>query len=367
MLRHIPNFAERLPARTPTQFDTTILRQMRLTAIDSRSPCSSQSCCLRWSLRRRWELGPIFVAVLIAIALPSYADAKPAYKVHPGGLELILPVEKRAGYVISVSANGRQRVQVTVEGSSSAIEYSTKGRVTSRHIVANFGALGRLDVSLHLAHYGHGIFRQRHCKGHDPMEGEGTYRGTIKLSHERDVPEVSIHRGRFYLERRFRQICRRRRSQPKPMPYPKLERKLEEGNLTVRGKAEGRTVRLHATIFAFRQHPAYSGGTLQATAYERREGVRVTRRVGMFFYHNSLTMSVRGEEPETVKVNLPSPFAGSALYSSSPGLAPSWTGDLRVDLPGVDGVSLVGAGFRAVLCRGKVNSCLFRSGSTTNS
>ena len=303
----------------------------------------------------------LLVTALVALALPVNADAKTGYKVHPASTELILPVEAKGGRIISVSANSRQRVQLTVERPSSTIEYSTKGRVSSRRIEADFGALGRIDVRLDVVRFGPGVLRREHCKGHDPIEGEGTYSGAIEFSQEAGVPEVSIKRGRVYFERRFRQVCKRRSPRYKPGPFPKLKRKLEEGDLAVRGKGDGRTVRLDATIFAFRRNPAQSGGTLRATVYERREGVRIARWRGEFF-DDSFAMSKRGTKPETVRVELPEPFAGRALYSRSPGSPPSWTGDLSVDLPGADGISLAGPGFSATLCRGKVDSCLYGSG-----
>jgi len=299
--------------------------------------------------------------VFVALAYPVSAIAKPGYRVDPGGLELILPVEKRGHYVISVSAYGRQRVQFKVEGPASAVEYTTNGRVSDRHIAADFGALGRINVSLHLVHNGLPVFRQEHCEGRDPMAGEGTYRGTIEISQELDVPKVSAHLGRFHLERRFRQVCKRRRPRPKPDPYEKLKRKVEEGLLAVRGKAEGRTVRLDARVFAFRRSPRYSGGAVSATAYERREEIRITRSTWVSFYRNSLVMSKRGKEPETVKVKLPKPFAGRSLYSRSQRSSPSWIGDLKVDLPGAKSVPLTGPGISTVLCRGKIDSCSYES------
>ena len=324
------------------------------------------SGCLRWGRQQQCRIRLIFAAVLVVLALPAGADAKPGYKVHPGSTELILPVEKGGGHVVSVSANDRQRVQFEVEGPSSTIEYSTKGRVSSRRIEADFGALGRIDVRLHLVRFGSDPPRTGRCKGRGPLYGAGTYRGTIEFSHQGGVPKVSTKLGRVHFERLFRQVCKRRRPKFKPGLYPKLKRKTEEGILTVRGKGEGRTVRLWATIFALRRSPAYSGGTCGATVYERREGVRITRRTGGFFYHNSFVMSRRGKKPETVEVVPPKPFAGRALYSRSPGFAPSWTGDLSVDLPGVEGIPLTGPGFSAVLCRGRVDSCLYGSGSTSS-
>jgi hypothetical protein len=339
---------------------------MRSTVTDPHSPSISQPSFSLWKLRQRCLTLFITGALLVILAPLTGAVAKSGYRMDPGGFELVLPVEKRGDYVISVSAYGRQRVEFTIEGPSSAIEYSTKGRVNGRHIAADFGALGRIDVDLDLVHYGLGVFRQEHCEGRDPMEGEGTYRGTIEFSQEMDVPKVSVHRGRFYLERRFRQVCKRRRAGPKPGPYEELKRKEEEGVLTVRGKVEGRAVRLDAMVFAFRRSPGYSGGTLRATTYERREGVRITRWTRGLFFHNSLVMSKRGKEPETMEVKLPKPFSGRALYSHSPDASSSWTGDLRVDLPGAEDVPLTGSGISAILCRGRVDSCRYGSGSTPN-
>ena len=37
----------------------------------------------------------IFAAILVVLALPAGADAKPGYKVHPGGIELIVPLGEK--------------------------------------------------------------------------------------------------------------------------------------------------------------------------------------------------------------------------------------------------------------------------------
>ncbi len=299
--------------------------------------------------------------VLLLFALPVGAEAKPGYRAHPGGTKLILPVENRADAVISVSADDRQRVGLAVEGPSSGTEYSTKGRVSGRRIEADFGDLGRVDVTLHFVHYRPGFthpgrFPGR-CQGRAPREGIGTYRGAIELSHEGAVPEVSVKSGRVFFTRRFRQVCKRLRPKFEPGPFPNLKRKAEEAILTVTGKGEGRTVNLDAQIFALRQHPARSAGHVYAAAYERHEGVRITRTMGGFFERGSFVMSKRGKQPETITVEPPDPFAGQALYSHSPGSTASWTGDLTVDLPGAARIPLTGPGFTAAVCRGKVDDC----------
>jgi hypothetical protein len=300
------------------------------------------------------------------LLLAANAHATSGYRVYPGGVELTLPVERSDGHVTSVSADGTGRVKVKLEEASSALEVSTTGRVSSQRIAASFGAFGRIDVRLRMNQPQWNPPHTGRCHGTGSLYQEGIYRGTISFSPMQGVPEISTTSGQVYYERRFRQVCRRRRPRPISSPHAKLERRLEEADLTVHGKADGRTVRLHATIFAFRRSPAYSAGTVQATAYERRGAVRITRRIGKTFGRHQFVMSRRGEDPETVKVQLPTPFAGQASYSRGANALPSWTGNLSVDMPGAAGVALAGVGFSAVLCRGKVAGCRYGNGSTSD-
>jgi hypothetical protein len=49
-------------------------------------------------------------------------------------------------------------------------------------------------------------------------------------------------------------------------------------------------------------------------------------------------------------LNPPAPFAGSATFLQESATPPTWTGDLRVDLPGFGTVPLTGPGVKASLC-----------------
>jgi hypothetical protein len=327
---------------------TTMLHSMKFSGAGTFSRPLVDSGYLRCGPQQQCLACFVVAAILVMLALPAGAVAKAGYEVQPGGIQLILPVEKRTNYVISVSANERQRVQFSVKGPSSAIEYSTKGRVSSRRIEATFGTLGRIDVKLHLAPYPPDPPHKGRCKGRAPLYQGGTYGGTIEFAHQGGVHKVSDERGRVYFKRRFRQVCKRQRPQSKPGG------KIEAGFLEVGGKGEGHTVLLEALDFALRRNPARSGGSLAVEAYEGREGVRIARRISASINHDSFAMSRRGEIPETVEVVLPKPFAGRALYSLNPGSSPSWTGDLSVDLPGADRIPLTGPGFNAILCRSSV-------------
>ena len=241
--------------------------------------------CLRRQRQQQSFVCFLFVASLIGVALPSDVDARSGYEVHPGGTELILPLGKKVEDVISVSASNRQRVEFAVESLSSAVEYSAKGSVSNRRIEADFGRLGRINVRLELGRLASDPARSGRCKGRGQLYGEGTYRGTIKFSDQSGVPEVSVHAGRFYFNRHFRQVCKRQHFSQYRLSRSagKWTRKAEEGILEVSGKGEGRTVHLEAAIFALRRNPVRSGGVARATSYEKHEGVRVTRWVAQVF------------------------------------------------------------------------------------
>jgi hypothetical protein len=50
-------------------------------------------------------------------------------------------------------------------------------------------------------------------------------------------------------------------------------------------------------------------------------------------------------------VKLPKPFLGSATYSDNRDSAPTWSGDLRLPLPGAGVVPLTGRSFKVKFCR----------------
>lgn len=304
-------------------------------------------------------------AFLFLLALPDDAAAAPAHEVHPGGTTLILPVERAANYVVAVSASEEQRVKLLVKRPPSTTEYMTTGHVTSRRIEADFGALGQVDVRLHLVRRPADPPHQGRCRGRAPLYQEGTYRGSIELSHQGDVPAFSIERGHVYFERRFRQVCKRK-PQSAEGNKNRRTRTVEAGLLTLAGRAEGRTIFLQAASFVSRINPQQSAGNLEVAANETLEGVQVTQKISTPLDHGAFVMSPRESALDTAEITPPAPFAGNAIYARRPASPPSWTGDLTVELPNGSSVPLTGADFTAVFCRGfsmaTLRRCLARHG-----
>jgi hypothetical protein len=135
-----------------------------------------------------------FLVILVAISTsgvsPTGADARPGYEVRPAGIKFVLSGGYRGGYVISVSANERQRVKVQLEGPSATVEYSTKAYVTSRRVVATFGAIGRVNVKLNITRHRADPLFSGTCTGRGARYQEGTYRGEMKFPRQGNVPKV---------------------------------------------------------------------------------------------------------------------------------------------------------------------------------
>lgn len=300
------------------------------------------------SSRRIW----VFLTVVLAlVVLPVDADAASGYEVRPGGTKIILSDGNIGDYVLWVSANEHKHVQIAITKPTSGAEYSTKGYVSSRRIHATFGAMGGVDVRLDLTRDRSDPPFKGRCKGPGARYQEGVFRGEIELFDTGNLPKVSINRGRVYIKQRFKRVCKQHHMAHKPERKSKLPGGVEAGILTVTGKSDGRTVVLEALDFALKQNPARSGGSLAVEAYERRDGVLISRRTSIAIDPTSFIMSARGENPETIEIELPKPFSGSAFYSRSVNSFPSWTGDLNVTLPGGEMISLTGSGFSAVFCR----------------
>jgi hypothetical protein len=310
----------------------------------------------------------LLVCALGLLAAPA-APARTAHYVRPAGTELWIELGQKGDFEVLVEANDRQRVLLAFsEGLFTSSEYSTTGHVSSRHIEADFGQLGRIDVKVHLApKHSWSYPPGRNCKGPASIYVPGTYRGTIEFSGEGDIPHLAVTHGEITFTRRFKRTCKREHSGAGKSKKPKSKLQLDVGLLQVTGKGEGHRTILEAINLASKQHPARSFGLLFAGVYERNEDVRIERGTIIFFGHESFRLSKRGKKPETVRLEPEEPFAGHAIYSHNPGSPPTWTGNLNIDLPGAKAIPLVGDDFDPIFCRGPslltVELCAYRRAS----
>jgi hypothetical protein len=89
----------------------------------------------------------------------------------------------------------------------------------------------------------------------------------------------------------------------------------------------------------------------RAEAHESTGPVTITRTASVSTPEKDGSFLLgQGQRPTSAAVHPPRPFAGSARFRDPAGAPPSWTGSLRISLPGAPVVALAGPGFDARIC-----------------
>lgn len=301
----------------------------------------------------------VLVCVGSASLLPTAAaSAQTKHELHPGGMELTIPLGVKDHLFLSLAADDEQRVKLSVSELFSSAGYTAEGKVSSSRIEADFGQLGRVDVKIHLHPRGSKPpATGKNCSGRPPLELTGTYRGTIDFSGEREIPALGSRHGRVVFVRRFRRVCKKP-VLPSGLGKERRKSPLELGLLTVEGHAEDRTSQFVAIDLTSKKTPAVSFGIVLAGTFERVGQVLLARSTLNFAGGKELTMSKHSKGFETFGVEPETPFAGRAVFSRSRNSPSTWRGDLSVRLPGARPVPLTGPRFSADLCRASFAACI---------
>jgi hypothetical protein len=266
-------------------------------------------------------------------------------------------------------------VRLTARKRDVTARYEVRGRVTRRSIHANFGRLGLISVRFRRTgkpKEGGRPFGLLKCKGRNPIHERGRFEGTIRFHGEQDFTAVSVSEAGGTVVRRFKRRCgfgAGKRSNPEAATSDGdlgsgLSTTLIAGN-----RDHGRTV----TFDAFEVDAELDGERLFislifATASEHRGRIAIRRGAFIDGTPGSVLTSPPGAQPATATVDLPPPFAGTGSYLEEPGQPPSWTGSLRVRLPGLDALPLAGPDFTSALCNGtnekEVDRCVKKAAET---
>lgn len=301
--------------------------------------------------------GALACAVAMLLALPATALAKPGYEIEPAELNSEIKLRGSNGFTVSVQTSGHRSVNVEVEKGSTSATYAVKGRVSSRRIHANLGRLGRISVRFE------GVRRRTpetfsfgKCRGPDPVEELGHFRGVIRFNGEQGYTRVHASRAWGSVTKSYRRICKL----PKwaTLPTPKGPDEESSGLpltfVAAAAKGDGKSVSFSAvTVESPRRglKPGIFIGFGMAATNEQQGRVAITRFAMIDFGRKAISVDGNDEEPRSATVSLPKPFSGSASYAKEPGAPASWTGSLGVWLPGAGTVPLTGPGFKALACR----------------
>jgi hypothetical protein len=303
-------------------------------------------------MRVRAQSVAVTVAAVALLALPSATAAKP--KQHtltlPGSFSLTARLPKSHGYALRLQSHGHRRISLSVAGGGSFATYSAKGRANRNRVDADFGRFGHVALR----------FKGRtrlvedklfgDCRRRPTVEQLGTLSGRLRFRGEAGFVEVSTDRVKAQTSREYREVC--------PLRHAGVNT-LGVGRAGTSRKSDEELDLLAATAHSHGRHVSFAavrfpilGSIYLAQTREHVGRVSATKTALFFGNERSLALSKTGVHPETARVTLREPFAGAAEYLENPGHAPSWTGSLRVLLPGAGVVPLTGQGFHATLCRG---------------
>ena len=328
----------------------------------------------------RWRaIGVLCGAVLILGSAAGDAGAAGSPRISAD-----MSLHGSRGYEISIASLGHGKVRLSAtrgdflslllgSGAIVSATYVVPGRVTRHRLSANLGRLGLVSVRFHRLGrpiHGHAPSFLR-CEGRAPHRRTGQVRGHDPVPWRAGLHPCRAARrqgvGRAQVQAILPAPPSLRPRRPRPLGAPggaEADPRHRAGRR--RGARHGRltaldTIRLEAP-------PKEKGGetrslTLVAAARsERRSRIEISRTAAIIGDQGSLLASRPGAEPVTATVVLPGPFAGTGSYLEQAGHASSWTGPLRVRLPGADRVPLAGKAFTAAFCReeplSKAERCL---------
>lgn len=328
-------------------------------------------------------------AIAFAALLPSSgaaARARPASRqLHPAVRES-LNVHGSNGFRLGVTVEDRRRLTVSVARLDNALEAASyalraQQRRGSDDIVARLGKLGRIDLRF-VPHKVEKEKPPRGCRGGKIVNEQGYFVGLIAFHGERGYTRVRAHRVAGTVSRAPAMTCRR--ASPKSRKQAKHEREMLEGvsekmedeeegdtglqSVRLTAHARGHHVALRAswTSIPEKAGKRFSLVTFIAAGSRRRGRIKETS-LAIDLFENGSTFLVPNRQLLTSEaiVKPPPPFSGSATFRRHPAAAPSWTGDLKVALPGFGPVRLAGHGTHASMCSGL--GCLLHAGRSGHS
>ena len=332
---------------------------------------------------RAWLAGCAALALLTLPAVASLAAAKDSFVAQTPGTLVKLSLNGSHGYRISVSNGGAKRrvILQARKGGSRAI-YSVHGRANANRIQGNFGKLGKISVRFQpSSQKPEKRWVHKDCKGKPTTVQAGRFVGTIRFEGEEGFSSVSATSAQGIVVSEHKLVCPATARQPAARQSASTTRQsAEEKRLSLPSSKEkhftfidkefvavaadhDHSVFVNTINTSSLDEPVPDGYTLgEAAVTEHRGPIRIGRSVELETEVDPVQASPLGAKPLTATITLPAPLEGTGSYVENPGSPPSWSGDLRVRLPGGGAVPLTGPEFKAVLCHGvdsseKIQNC----------
>jgi hypothetical protein len=320
----------------------------------------------------------VLPAAVTLLAVPYGAQASPEPRHPKPKLEQTRPKVVDAfrlrgthGFIVNVSVTNRRRLTLGATRLHGGIfnlqgagyELLAPQAAGSDDIDARIGNLGRIDVR---------FIREKvrkeqpapHCHGPRTVVEEGHYVGLVVFRGEGGYTSVQAAKAGATVTRTSALECEPfvfsgpPRSGDRVLTQARHQKQAHaEGELItaeLRAKVKGRPIRFKASLLGELEPSGKLAEPLIAffvAAHRNRGRIRETGVADAAFMRAKTFRLPEPELPNRGAILAPPwPFLGTGAFNRGPSESPSWTGDLRVELPGFGEVHLAGPRTRARYC-----------------
>jgi hypothetical protein len=333
-------------------------------------------------MRRKAPVALLAALAFAALLLPGAAigRTRPANRHPEAPREQLRPevseqfaLDGTNGFEITLDVSDRRRLKLTALKWGNVIESASyslrlRPRRSSDDIVARLGRLGRIDVRF----IPRKVRREkppRGCHGAKTVIEQGRFVGVIAFHGEHGFTEVDDDRAPGAITRAPALTCPATAPPPDPKKLRRQLKALERAEKEVEGEEgkedEGLSVRLSATaragvtlaatkvVLKEKHTTPFSLTNILVTHSRQRGRIEEENVAGYIFGKGSSFLVPNRKKPSSEGVlKPPAPFSGTATFRRHRTKPPTWTGDLKIDLPGFGPVRLAGPGTSASMCDG---------------
>jgi hypothetical protein len=297
---------------------------------------------------------PILVSLLAIVALfaavPVATSSVARHQPLPAEIDFELPANNGLRAHVENSSEG---ITLILERKGYYASYKVDGEATEAGVKAQFGMLGRIDVTFEPTETE--LDGPKGCKGPPSRLSQGRFVGTIEFTGEQEYVRIATSEveGMLNVWRESEWHCPRRKpSANRPagqrtanvLTFKRPHPKKEPASLV----ALDHPCRCFFAAFAERTRRGRGWTDFVGAKFEEREGMEISRvlsapaRPADFVFDHA-----RG----TARVSPPPPFSGHATFRRRPHARDLWRSTIRFPLLGSDPLGIRGPGVRARLVR----------------
>jgi hypothetical protein len=282
------------------------------------------------AMRRALVLAGVIVVGMLAMvpALAPAAEApirKVEFKFHADGFLVTMKNEVT-----------EEKVELTFFRHGEVAYYVVPAEITEDTLKARFGRLGELDYTFTPTRSG---------------DCAGAYEGTFDFTGENDYVSFEVGRLRGTLDGPATKSC-------KPPGGRKVRMHTTTETEEAHGDEEasllahtGRPLPVRSLVVFEGESKGRRRVLFSGFEYEEEEGMTIARGAQAAGPPRDFTWNLKAG---TARIAPPAPFSGSATFKRRSGGHSTWSGSLRVPVPGGQPMRLAGGAFKAQLIKGSL-------------